>query len=353
MATGYDKISTNMETAIIYCGFFIEQESGRRKTIFMNMVQKRRKQEELRMRKNIKTGKRRKVTMGLIAMLAAAMLSGCSIKEILGDHSDEISNDPSKDGKIAEESLSGNVKTTMDGKIVDPDGKVIPGYSQYYVDRSEGYIMELCEDSYVLDCYRPDSNGKIIYDPPVNSEEYDASGIEALWRYATMANCDTNIEALDSDGSVTRIEDDGDYFDEVVLRAWFDENGNPIGSLLPEPLSEAAWNVCGHCVKTEDLIFIDNYLCTIDQIKRTSPNNNTMYAFVLKDIVKRGSSNDDVDLVGREYTSGNYLVVHGGFDKILNGDDLLVFACFSGLASDDTPNFRGIYIQIINDRYIY
>ena len=152
---------------------------------------------------------------------------------------------------------------------------------------------------------------------------------------------------------MTRIEDDGDYFDEVVLRAWFDENGNPIGSLLPEPLSEAAWNVCGHCVKTEDLIFIDNYLCTIDQIKRTSPNNNTMYAFVLKDIVKRGSSNDDVDLVGREYTSGNYLVVHGGFDKILNGDDLLVFACFSGLASDDTPNFRGIYIQIINDRYIY
>lgn len=344
------------------------------------------------MRKNIKTGKRRKVTMGLIAMLAAAMLSGCSIKEILGDHSDEISNDPSKDGKIAEESLSGNVKktmepntkdpalqrtsapyaseynltmdwctdvengllySTMDGKIVDPDGNVIPEYSQYYVDRSEGYIMELCEDSYVLDCYRPDSNGKIMYDPPVNSEEYDAPGIETLWRYATMANCDTNIEALDSDGSVTRIEDDGDYFDEVVLRAWFDENGNPIGSLLPEPLSEAAWNVCGHCVKTEDLIFIDNYLCTIDQIKRTSPNNNTMYAFVLKDIVKRGSSNDDVDLVGREYTSGNYLVVHGGFDKILNGDDLLVFACFSGLASDDTPNFRGIYIQIINDKYIY
>lgn len=55
-------------------------------------------------------------------------------------------------------------------------------------------------------------------------------------------------------------------------------------------------------------------------------------------------------MVGREFTSGEILVVQGQFSKILSGDDILVFGFFNGLASDDTPNFQGKYIQTINGR---
>ena len=54
-----------------------------------------------------------------------------------------------------------------------------------------------------------------------------------------------------------------------------------------------------------------------------------------------------------EYTSKMQVVIHGNFDGILNGDSLLLFAGFTGLGSDDTPNFKGAYAEIINDRNLW
>ena len=86
---------------------------------------------------------------------------------------------------------------------------------------------------------------------------------------------------------------------------------------------------------------------------RNAKKSHVTYAFVIPNIQKIDDYNEQIYIQGYEYTSGEPVVIHGKFSSgILNGDDLLVFSEFNGLASDDTPDFHAVYIEVINDRCI-
>lgn len=101
----------------------------------------------------------------------------------------------------------------------------------------------------------------------------------------------------------TEVDDDGNYFDEVVSGAWFDDSGIPCSMLL-------------------------------------------------KNIQKQTNEWGQMYIVGIEYYSNTPVVINGNFDSgLVNGDNILAFAKYTGLASDDTPNFQGFYIEIENGRF--
>lgn len=178
---------------------------------------------------------------------------------------------------------NGLIYYTKAGSLADPDGNIIPEYNKYYVD-NEGYVVDKENDT-VVEGYFADDSGKIVYREPAPID--DSSGIEKLRNYASWDNCTVSVRKMDLayKSDRTKIDDDGDYFDEVVLGAWFDESGLPIGDILPQKLSDVLLSEAN--VSTKNLKFIDSESCTIDQIKRTSNNKKTIYSFVLTDIEKR------------------------------------------------------------------
>ena len=246
---------------------------------------------------------------------------------------------------IVTDAQNGLLYYTEDGELTTPDGNVIPEYNDFYV--RNGYVIY--GGAVYEGCYA--ENGKIVY-RDLGAYEYSDNYVdpmEMLRNAAFWANC--NTEVITRDG-YSKVGNDGSYFDEVVLGAWFNEDGSPIADNLPEGLFDCLYDTFGPgYAGINNLKFIDGTSCTIDEIKRTSGNQQVVYAFILTDIQKRGTTDSDTLIEGMEYSSSTPVIVHGRFSKILNGDKLLVFAKFNGLAYDDTPNFQGAYLEIINNRF--
>ena len=248
------------------------------------------------------------------------------------------------------------------GEITNKKGKVIEEYSSYTVTEN-GYISdgEVCLEGLYVDenkklCVWDLEDIEVVYDTP----------LEKLREKAYPEGCATGIiideyweeKGLDYKDLATEVEDDGSYFDEVVLGAWFDEVGTPIAGGLPNKLALA---VAEYTIDTsgfqvsgfiKDFLFIDGETFSMDILKRKSPDESALYALVVTDISKYTNSNGEPYFAGSDYISKATVVIHGNFSGILNGDNLLVFGDYTGLASDDTPNFRGIWIENINNRGI-
>lgn len=54
-------------------------------------------------------------------------------------------------------------------------------------------------------------------------------------------------------------------------------------------------------------------------------------------------------ILGWKPISHTDVAVNDSFDGIMNNDNFLVFEYYTGLASDDTLNFRGVYTEIIHN----
>lgn len=152
----------------------------------------------------------------------------------------------------------------------------------------------------------------------------------------------------------SQMADDGSYLDEIVSGAWYNEDGTPKAEFPPSRIYLRPNNVGYFWL--EDLHFVDGINYTIDNIKRSSSDQNKLtepgYILLLNNIYKEQDSMGNIYIVGWEYFSSTPVVLHGNFsDTILNGDNIMAITVYEGLASDDTPNFNTSYIEICNDRF--
>lgn len=149
--------------------------------------------------------------------------------------------------------------------------------------------------------------------------------------------------------------DDGDYFDEVILGAWYNDDGTPKADMFPEKIRHALLDT-DMSISLDKFEFIDGLNYTIDDLKReTNPQGGVSFAkncygIIMQNIEKSKNSDGEIIYTGFDPCSNESVVLHGDFKGVINGDDLLVFTKFKGLAEDDTVNFTGGYVQIINDR---
>lgn len=182
-------------------------------------------------------------------------------------------------------------------------------------------------------------------------EEYASmSPLEKMRSRANESNCNNEIEeGIEHNGeNLNNIGDDGDYYDEVVLGSWFNEDGSPKAMFPPVTLSRALGNIDGFS-QLELFDFINGEEISIGDVKRRGTDRH-WYAIVLMDIQKQEDEYGDIYFEGRDPISDEYVVVKGNFSSVLNGDDLLVFGTSMGTASDDTLNIQGAYIQNVTSR---
>lgn len=243
-----------------------------------------------------------------------------------------------------------------DGQVTDKKGNVLDDYSYVgVVSDVEGDEKPLCDNDSdtIIEGMYVNADGLICYEKPAESEIDDRPEIEILKDKADPDKCDTDVVKC---GGSTAMGDDGDYFDEVILGAWYNDDGTPKAAILPQKLSDALINNEDMAVGIDTFHFLDGETYSMDDLKRDSnPQGWSMekdcYGIIMLDIEKSKNSKGEIIYTGFDPCSNEYVVLHGDFKGVLNGDDLLAFTKFSGLAEDDTVNFTGGYVQVINDRF--
>lgn len=233
-----------------------------------------------------------------------------------------------------------------DGQITDKDGNIIDAYGNIHVLPNGA----LTDDIIIYESYFAGAGGKIVQDIPeavAYGDDYNFVDTPQYFEENITTSVTTN-----EDGE-TQLDDDGSYFDEVVSKAWFDDYGNPIADLPPQSIKHRGginyWRL-------NEFYYIDGVSYSIDDVKRAPSNQNELlkptYAMLLSDIQKIDNGLE-IYLVGTEYFSQASVVLHGGFGNmnILNGDDILAFCMYNGLAADDTPNFDVFFIEFANGRF--
>lgn len=222
----------------------------------------------------------------------------------------------------------------------------------------EGPFKKVSDTAEIDLAYAVASEEKIQTD---NQNEYvNMTPLEKLRSVAYWEYCNDGIEEYtyhmdgvaefqieDIDGVNTKFcADDGDYYDEVVLGSWFNDDGSPKAMFPPSPLINAIWDMEAEVYsQLEYYDFINGEDVTISEVKRRGTYGN-WYAIILMDIQKYESGY----FIGRDPISGEYVAVNGNFNGLLNGDDVLVFGASMGTAADDTLNIIGAYVQIITSR---
>lgn len=265
----------------------------------------------------------------------------------------EENNDPTE--------ISGDLYTDVEnqllyandqGQITDKEGNVLDVYSNIGVEDSCLYDKS---DDTISEGLFVDDNGMVYYEQPEEAEFDDRPEIEKLRDKADPNQCETGIEDLGL--GVTGFKDDGDYFDEVVLGAWFNEDGSPKADVLPSGVCSYLQN-SDMSVSLSNYKFIDGVTYTFDDIRRDrNPQGRSdlknIYCMILRNVQKDTGSDGKIMLRGIEPCTCTEVIVHGTFNGVINGDDLLVFTAFRGLAEDDAVNFEDGAAYVINDRLAF
>ena len=230
---------------------------------------------------------------------------------------------------------NGLLYCNVDGQITDFSGNVIQEYDYLFASPA-GCLIDNT-NSCVLEDYLISESGQIYIQ-------------NSLLPIADEYNCATEV-LTNSSGSFTYMEDDGSYYDEVILKAWYDENGTPKAEGFPDKLNRIFSDHGYIITRIEDFRFIDGEWYTYESILRDPFAGDDMsplvYAVLLEDISKW----DDSTFIGTEYISKKPVVVHGTFSGILNGDSVLAFGTLTSLTSNDEPELRGMYLEIVNGRF--
>ena len=171
----------------------------------------------------------------------------------------EENNDPTE--------ISGDLYTDVEnqllyandqGQITDKEGNVLDVYSNISV--SDESLFDTDEDI-ILEGLFVDDNGMVYYEQPEETEFDDRPEIEKLRDKADPNKCDNDIMPA---GDITRMGDDGDYFDEIILGTWYNEDGTPKADIFPQGLCDALSD--NMSVSLSSFHFLDGVNYSIDKV---------------------------------------------------------------------------------------
>lgn len=144
----------------------------------------------------------------------------------------------------------------------------------------------------------------------------------------------------------TYMKYDGDVLDELLADAWYDESGTPLADELPKVIGRTyPWqSVLAN--QLENFEFIKGNLDYLRRYK--NPSYDYSYALLIQNIQKRDNGLGETIYQGTEYFSKETVIFTGNFNGVMNGDDLIMFGIYTGMATDDTVNFEAYYLELHN-----
>lgn len=243
------------------------------------------------------------------------------------------------------------------GQVVDENGNPIEAYS-YITCSSDGTLLSEGE---IMEGYMVDDNYKIIMDEEYihMAEEYEPT--PTIYMDTLLAIADPSkegkkvpLEETDNSIAVGLVDDGGPYYSDIIYGNWWLDGVNGtcptkddlvVG--IPHTLGMAIINSDIEASSVLDQFrLIDQETCTLEQIERSVPDGYKFYGFYLQNIEKHQDDNGNMYFVG--FLDSNYVAVWGNFKNIKNGDDLFVYAGYTGLSINDVPTFDAAYIEFIN-----
>lgn len=253
------------------------------------------------------------------------------------------------------------------GKVTDKDGNVIDAYS--YITANDR--KTLISDGNIMAGYTMTDDMQIIIDDAYISSAEEGSPGATGYARTLLSIADPSVkdremtvteEEQAGGGSeiYTRIVDDKEeYHSDIIYGNWWEDhqiNGTPIAHYIPQSLhSKLAYSglstyggyECNTSVTLDDFKFIDQDTCTVESVKRTDPDDFGTYAFYLQNCQKQTDDNGNMYFTG--YIDTDYVAVYAGFDQIVNGDNVFIYADYAGLSVNDIPIFVGAYAEFVEE----
>ena len=251
-----------------------------------------------------------------------------------------------------------------DGRITDKDGNIIDAYS-YIIANDNGSLSSY--DS-IMTGYIVDNNMQIVIDEAylqqVAEDSADPDFASGTYYDTLLSIANPAYEGKKS-GTERRdydwidythlIDNHGPYYNEIIYGNWWTDriNGIPVSDedpevevFIPRTLSRAVDNMDINALSQVSYFrLIDQDTCTIDQIKRSTPEQ-LLYGFYLQNVEK------GVDDYGNVYFTGyidlEYVGVYGDFHGLMNGDNVFVYAAYDGLNVNDVMIFDAAYVEHVN-----
>lgn len=312
----------------------------------------------------------------LIAIMVIASMmvitAACGSKEEENYEKEEQTESLEDDGQAIGKDFKADVEAGLlwindQGRVTDKDGNVIDAYS--YITANDR--KSLLSDGDIMTGYTMTDDMQIIIDDAyISMTEEDTSGATGYAR-TLLSIADPSVkgrqmtvteEEQAGGGSeiYTRIADDKEeYHSDIIYGNWWEDhqiNGTPIAHYIPQSLhSELAYSglstyggyECNTSVTLDNFKFIDQDTCTVESVKRTDPDDFGTYAFYLQNCQKQTDDNGNMYFSG--YIDTDYVAVYAGFDQIVNGDNIFVYADYAGLSVNDIPIFVGAYAEFVEE----
>lgn len=251
-----------------------------------------------------------------------------------------------------------------DGRVTDKDGNLIESYS--YITARD--TKTLLSESDIMEGYTMSDDMQIIIDEAylqqvaedaANPDFAPGTYYDTLLSIANPAyeGKKSGTEKRDYDwiDYTHLIDNHGPYYNEIIYGNWWSDriNGIPVSDedpevtvFIPRTLSRAVDNMDINALSQVSYFrLIDQDTCTIDQIKRSTPEQ-LLYGFYLQNVEK------GVDDYGNVYFTGyidlEYVGVYGDFHGLMNGDNVFVYAAYDGLNVNDVMIFDAAYVEHVN-----
>lgn len=315
---------------------------------------------------------KKKIVSLLVVTVMVLSLVACGSEKHDNSSSEETKvTEEKSDEKIGEDFHAdveaGLLWINKQGRVTDKDGNIIDAYS--YITANDR--KTLISDGDIMAGYTMTDDMQIIIDEEyISMTEEDSVG-DTDYSYTLLSIADPSVkgrqmtvseekQAGGGSNIYTRIVDDrSEYHSDIIYGNWWVDhqiNGTPIAYYVPENLhgklarsglSTYAGYESNPSVTLDDFKLIDQDTCTVDSIKRSDPDDFGTYAFYLENCQKQTDESGNIYFTG--YIDANYVAVYGGFDNILNGDNVFMYADYVGLSINDVPIFVGAYAEFVEE----
>ncbi|WP_072526015.1 hypothetical protein [Clostridium sp. Marseille-P3244] len=315
---------------------------------------------------------KKKIVSLLVVTVMVLSLVACGSEKHDNSSSEETKvTEEKSDEKIGEDFHAdveaGLLWINKQGRVTDKDGNIIDAYS--YITANDR--KTLISDGDIMAGYTMTDDMQIIIDEEyISMTEEDSVG-DTDYSYTLLSIADPSVkgrqmtvseekQAGGGSNIYTRIVDDrSEYHSDIIYGNWWVDhqiNGTPIAYYVPENLhgklarsglSTYAGYESNPSVTLDDFKLIDQDTCTVDSIKRSDPDDFGTYAFYLENCQKQTDESGNMYFTG--YIDADYVAVYGGFDNILNGDNVFMYADYVGLSTNDVPIFVGAYAEFVEE----
>lgn len=316
--------------------------------------------------------KKKRLIAIMVIVSMMVITAACGSKESENSEKEEQTDSLEDDGQAIGEDFKADVEAGLlwineQGRVTDKDGNVIDAYN--YITANDR--KSLLNDGDIMAGYTMTDDMQIIIDDAyISTTEEETSGATGYAR-TLLSIADPSVKGREmtvteeeqaGGGSeiYTRIADDKEeYHSDIIYGNWWEDhqiNGTPIAHYIPQSLhSELAYSglstyggyECNTSVTLDNFKFIDQDTCTVESVKRTDPDDFGTYAFYLQNCQKQTDDNGNMYFTG--YIDTDYVAIYAGFDNILNGDNVFMYADYAGLSVNDIPIFVGAYAEFVEE----